>query len=99
MIQRALMCMIVVVAGTLLPGCDKGSSAPADPRAKAGKVIGKLADAQGGPLSNVSVRVRGFTRGGAAVDKTFDVKGPATEYEFELPEGTYSTPEATVTVE
>ncbi|HYE17151.1 MAG TPA: hypothetical protein VEA69_01840 [Tepidisphaeraceae bacterium] len=98
MIQRALM-SVMITAVVLMGGCDKGTSGPADPRAKAGRVVGTLADARGGPLSNVTVRVRGFTRGGDAVDKTFEVKGPAKGYEFELPDGTYSTPEAVVTAE
>ena len=80
--------------------CDQsGSSGSADPRAKPGLVTGKLADDRGGPLSNVTVRVAGFTRGGEPVNKEFKVAGPAREYSLEIPEGAYTAPEASISLD
>jgi len=93
---RAGVVMAILLAGL---ACDRSGTESVDPRAKAGLLTGKLADDRGGPLSNVMVRVAGFTRGGVPVNKEFKVAGPAKEFSFEVPEGTYTAPEAVIDLE
>lgn len=84
-----------------LAGCDTGNSdPPPPPGAKPGHVSGKLSDARGNPLRNVSVRINGMPEGsGEPFNKTFHIPGPASEYAFALPPGRYDTPQATITAD
>jgi hypothetical protein len=84
-----------------LAACDRDatSSAPPPPGAKPFRLIGKLADERGNPLSNVTVSIFGFSEKGEAVNRQVFVAGPAREYDMELPEGKYATPMARVGVE
>jgi hypothetical protein len=80
-------------------GCDRGGTSAPQPGAKPGKLVGKLADARGKPLSNVTVSIFGFSDGGSPVNKEVKVEGPAAEYEIDLPAGKYNTPVARIGVE
>jgi hypothetical protein len=79
--------------------CDKRDPAPPPPGAKPGRLVGNLADAHGRPLSDVTVSIDGFSDKGEPVTRSLFVRGPATRFEMELPDGTYSTPTARVEVD
>jgi hypothetical protein len=80
-------------------GCDRGEGVAPDPSAKPGRLSGKLSDARGKPLRDVTVTVFGFSDKGEPVNKEVTVEGPAGEYEIELPPGKYNTPTARIGVE
>ncbi len=89
--------ILLILTLLLSYGCDNsGSSVPPPPGAKAGRISGKLADARGGPLSNVMIEISGFTTGGESVHKQVEIPGPATEFSIEVPEGQYSAPAAII---
>jgi hypothetical protein len=95
-----LLVATVVCGGTW--GCDRkggGSGGPPQAGAKPGHLVGKLADAHGRPLSNVTVMVFGFSDRGEPVTREKKVTGPAAEYDIELPEGKYNTPVARIDVD
>ena len=96
----AVRCVAWVALGILLSGCDRdgGSGAP-PPGAKPGKLVGKLVDASGKPLRNVTVAIFGFSDKGEPVNKEVTVAGPAGEYEMDLPAGKYNTPTARIGVD
>src|SRR5258706_803706 len=91
----------VLLALTALAGCDwkSGSPTPPPPGAKPGHLTGKLADAQGRPLSNVTVSVFGFTGKNEPVRREVKIAGPAGEYDIPLPDGKYDTPIAQIAVD
>src|SRR5258706_15275271 len=90
----------VLLALIALAGCDwkSGSGTPPPPGAKPGHLTGKLADAQGRPLSNVTVSVFGFTDKNEPVRREVKIAGPASEYDIPLPAGKYDTPIARIAV-
>src|SRR5260221_8405687 len=90
----------LLLAAMALAACDRntGSGGPPPPGAKAGHLTGKLSDAQGKPLSNVTVSVFGFSEGGEPVAREAKVAGPAGGYDIELPPGKYNTPTARIGV-
>jgi hypothetical protein len=91
---------IVVVSGI---ACDRsGSGAGGGSQARPGKpghLTGKLSDAQGKPLLNVTVSIFGFSDNGEPVTRETKVAGPAGEYDLELPSGKYNTPTARIAVD
>src|SRR5258706_6425450 len=91
----------LLVAALAMCGCDRnsGSGGPPPPGAKPGHLTGKLSDARGGPLSNVTVSVFGFSDKGEPVTREVKLKGPATEYDIPLPDGKYNTPIARIGVD
>src|SRR5439155_14548322 len=66
---------------------------------KPGHLTGKLSDAQGKPISNVTVSIFGFTDNGEPVTRETKVAGPAGAYDLELPSGKYNTPTARIAVD
>jgi hypothetical protein len=96
---RGVLLLVLAMAGA---GCDwsgKGKEAAPQPGARAGYLTGKLADARGGPLSDVTVSVFGFSDKGEPVSRSVFVRGPAREYALELPPGKYNTPTARIEVD
>src|SRR5438105_811613 len=82
--------------------CDRNGSGAGGSQGRAGKpghLTGKLSDAQGRPISNVTVSIFGFTDNGEPVTRETKVPGPATEYDLELPSGKYGTPTARIAVD
>lgn len=96
-----LAVIALVIALATLAGCDDrgASNAPPPPGAKPGRLIGKLADARGNPLSNVTISIYGFSDAGEAVNKRVVIPGPASAYDIELPDGVYNTPVARVALD
>lgn len=91
--------MVILIVALAGGSCDRRDATPPPPGAKPGRLIGTLADARGGPLSNVTVSVDGFTDKGEPVTRHLFVRGPAGRYEMELPDGKYNTPTARVEVD
>jgi hypothetical protein len=91
----------VLLAMISLVGCDRksGSGGPPPPGAKPGHLTGKLSDAQGRPLSNVTVSIFGFSDKGEPVRREAKVAGPAGEYDIPLPDGKYDTPTARIDID
>jgi hypothetical protein len=91
----------LLILMTALAGCDRksGSGGPPPPGAKPGHLTGKLSDAQGRPLSNVTVSVFGFSNNSEPVHRDVKIIGPAAEYEIPLPDGKYDTPTARIDVD
>src|SRR6476660_7534328 len=91
----------LLIALTIFVGCDwrSGSSAPPPPGAKPGHLTGKLSDAHGRPLANVTVSVFGFSDKNEPIHRQAKVTGPAGEYDIPLPDGKYDTPVARIGVE
>src|SRR3954467_2598722 len=92
---------VVLIAALALglASCDRGGGASGDPSqagAKPGHLTGKLADAQGKPLANVTVTVFGFSDNGEPIKRETKVAGPAGAYDIELPGGKYNTPVARI---
>jgi hypothetical protein len=99
MIRNALATLVLALMATALTACDdknSGSGNSPPPGAKPGHLSGKLSDAQGKPLSNVTIHIFGFSDKGEPVDRAVTVKGPATEYDIQLPDGKYNTPSARI---
>ena len=100
MTRLALQNVALFAIALFISACDKsGSTAPPPPGAKAGHLTGKLADAQGKPLSNVTIKVVGYSTNGEVVRKEKVIKGPASEYDIEVPDGKYDTPTARIALE
>lgn len=99
MIRPALPNLLLLCFALLLQACDKSSSTPPPPGAKPGHLIGKLSDGQGKPLSNVTIKVFGFSTKGDVVKIEKKFPGPASEYDIEVPDGKYDTPIARIAVE
>jgi hypothetical protein len=99
--NRSATIGLLVALMALVAGCDRGSGsgAPPPPGAKPGHLTGKLADAQGHPLSNVTVSVFGFSDKNEPIRREAKVTGPAGEYDIALPDGRYNTPTAHIGVE
>ena len=97
----ALQYVLMVVLALGLQACDRksGSGAAPPPGAKPEHLTGKLSDAQGKPLSNVTIRVLGFNEKGEPVKREVRVRGTAGEYDMELPNGMYDTPVARIGLE
>ena len=100
--RRAIRSIALVAVALALTACDRkgGSSSggPPPPGAVPGHLRGRLADAQGKPLSNVTVSIFGFSDGGEPVTRDVQVTGPATSYDIELPPGKCNTPIARIDV-
>jgi hypothetical protein len=91
----------VAALALALASCDRGGGASGDPSqagAKPGHLTGKLADAQGKPLSNVTVTIFGFSDNGEPIRRETKIAGPAAAYDLELPAGKYNTPVARINV-
>src|SRR5258706_1897645 len=91
----------LLVAALAMCGCDRnsGSGGPPPPGAKPGHLTGKLSDARGGPLSNVTVSVFGFSDKGEPVTREVKLKGSASEYDIPLPDGKSNAPIARIGVD
>lgn len=89
--------LLAVLAAAVSIGCDKFKSAPpAQPGAKPGHATGKLADAHGKPLTDVTLSFSAFLADNTAFAKEFPIKGPAGEYAIAVPDGMYNTPQGRV---
>ena len=98
MIRTGLLALSLI--SLALAGCDRhAGSGAAPPGAKPGHLTGKLADAQGKPLSGVTISVFGFSDKGEMIKREVHIKGPASEYDIPLPDGKYDTPVARIGVE
>jgi hypothetical protein len=98
--SMALNAILAAAACALLAGCDRGgTTSPPQPGAKPGKLVGKLADARGNPLGNVTISVFGFSEKGEPVSREVTIEGPADHYEIDLPPGKYNTPTARLSIE
>jgi hypothetical protein len=96
MSPRALLLSCVTLVAALV-GCDKAGSPAAQspqPGAKPGYATGKLADARGKPLTDVTISLSAFLADNTAYSKDFAIKGPAGEYAMQIPDGAYNTPMA-----
>jgi hypothetical protein len=91
--------LLTLLAAVALTSCDRRDDTPPPPGAKAGRLVGKLADPHGQPLSDVTITIDGFSDQGEPVTRSLFVRGPATRYEMTLPDGKYSTPTARVAVD
>jgi hypothetical protein len=100
MTRRALQIVVLLSFALALSACDKSKSniKPA-PGAKAGHLTGKLSDAHGKPLSDVTIKIFGFSNKGEPVRLEKKIKGPAAEYDIEVPDGKYDTPTARIALE
>jgi hypothetical protein len=95
---RLVRLFVAIVLPLVCAACDKSPSPAPQPGAKPGYATGKLASASGGPLTDVTVSLSAFLADNTAYSKEFEIKGPASEYALQIPDGMYNTPMARVGV-
>jgi hypothetical protein len=100
MTRLAFQNLLLLSLTLFMAACDQnGSNSPPPPGAKPGHLTGKLSDARGKPLSNVTIKIVGFSSQGNVVKIEKRVSGPASEYDIEVPDGKYDTPTARLGIE